>query len=85
VFAVAALVGSIANSGYNSHENRAPEARIVLAALASLVGFAAVCVAVQRLVGRGGRVGWLGGLLLTWATALLIFVWMVVVLGSGPL
>jgi hypothetical protein len=85
VIAGAALVGSVSESRYDSHENRAPEARIAVAAIATVVGLAAVSVAVQRLRGRQGRVGLFGGLVLIAATVLLIALWGIVTLASGPL
>jgi hypothetical protein len=85
VIAGVALVASISGSRYDAHENRAPEARIAVAAIATVVGLAAVSVAVQRLRGRQGRVGLFGGLSLIAATVLLIAVWWIVVLMSGPL
>jgi hypothetical protein len=85
LLAVGALVQSIADSNYDAHENRAPEARIVLATLATVAGLATVSAAIERLRGRPGRVGPLGGLLLTLTTALMIFLWGITVLASGPL
>jgi hypothetical protein len=79
----AALVESISESRYDAHENRAPEARIAVAAIATAVGLAAVTVAVQRLGGREGRLGLLAGLVL--ATFLLIAFDAIITLASGPL
>ena len=55
VLAGAALTGSIANSSYDATENRAPEARIAIAAIATILGLAAIGVAVQRLRRRQAR------------------------------
>ena len=81
----AGLVGGILNSGYDPHENRAPEVRIAVAAVATEVGLAAVVVVVKRLLGGEGRGGLLAGLWLTAATALLIALLAIVDLASGPL
>lgn len=78
-----ALVESISESRYDAHENRAPEARIAIAAIATVVGLAAVTVAVQRLRGREGRLALLVGLVL--ATLLLIALDAIITLASGPL
>jgi hypothetical protein len=85
LIAGAGLVGSIANSGYDPHEDRAPEARIAVAALATAVGLAAVTVAVRRLRGAEGRRGLLTGLCLTAATVMLIALLALVDIASGPL
>jgi hypothetical protein len=83
VVAGAALAGSIANSSYDATENRAPEARIAIAVIATALGLAATGVAVQRLRGREIR-RWLAGAPLLWASVLLIALWCVVTLASGP-
>jgi drug/metabolite transporter (DMT)-like permease len=81
----AGLVGGVLNASYDPHENRAPEARIVIAAIATAVGLAAVAVVVKRLRGAEGRGGLLAGLLLTAATVVLIALLVIVDLASGPL
>ena len=80
-----ALIGSVSSSGYDPHENRAPEVRIIIAALAAAVGFAAVRVATRRVRGRSARQGPLGTLSLSAVTILLIVLWGIVVMASGPL
>jgi hypothetical protein len=82
VIAGAALAGSIANSSYDATENRAPEARIAIAAIAVVLGLAAIGVAVQRLRRRETR-RWLVSAPLLWASVLLIALWFVVTLASG--
>ena len=77
-----ALVASISESSYDATENRAPEARIAVAAIATAVGLAAVTVAVQRLRGREGRLGLLVVLVL--ATFMLIALDAIITLASGP-
>jgi hypothetical protein len=81
VVAGAALAASIEHSSYDATENRAPAARIAIAAVATALGLAAVWVAVQRLRGREAHL-WVSGVLL-WASILLIAVWYVVTLQSG--
>jgi drug/metabolite transporter (DMT)-like permease len=83
--ACAGLVGGILNASYDSHENRAPEARIAIAGIAMAVGLATVAVVVKRLRGGEGRGGLLAALLLTAATVLLIALLVIVDLTSGPL
>ncbi|MFI5142726.1 MAG: hypothetical protein ACHQHM_01710 [Thermoanaerobaculales bacterium] len=85
LIAGAGLVGGILNSGYDSHENRAPEVRIAVAAVATAVGLAAVTVAAKRLRGGEGRRGLLTGLCLTAATVMLIALLGIVDLASGPM
>jgi cell division protein FtsW (lipid II flippase) len=75
------LVASISESSYDATENRAPEARIAVSAIATVVGLVAVTVAVQRLRGREGRLGTLAGLVL--ATVLLIALEGIITLASG--
>ncbi len=85
LLAGASLVGGILNARYDPHENRAPAARIAIAAIVTAVGLAAVAVVVKRLRGAEGRGGLLAGLLLTAATVLLIALLAIVDLASGPL
>jgi Na+/melibiose symporter-like transporter len=77
------LVGAISES--NSEENRAPAARIAIAAIALLVAVITLVVVVQHLRGKPVRISLKGGLILTWVTVLLIFVGVVVGLASGRL
>jgi hypothetical protein len=85
LIAGAGLADAITHPTYDPHENRAPEARIALAAVALAVGLAAVSVPVQRLRGKHGRVGLTAGLILTLTTLLLIFLLVIVDIASGPL
>jgi hypothetical protein len=78
----AALATSIVNSSYDANENRAPEARIAIAAIATALGLATVSVAVRRLRGQEPRLWLLSGLLLC-ASVLLIALWIVVTIASG--
>jgi hypothetical protein len=82
--AAAELAASISHSAYDSHENRAPEARIVVAGLAVLVGLSAIYPAVARLRRRQGRttISWIA---LAVLTAFLVVAQALVVLASGPL
>jgi hypothetical protein len=82
VVAGAALAGSIAHSSYDATENRAPDARIAIAAIATALGLAAIGVAVQRLRGQEAW-RWLASAPLLWASVLLIALWCVVTLASG--
>jgi hypothetical protein len=75
------LVASVSESSYDATENRAPEARIAVAAIATAVGLGAVTVAVQRLRGREGRLGLLAGLVL--ATVVLIVLEGIITLATG--
>jgi hypothetical protein len=77
-----ALADSIAHSSYDATENRAPEARIAIAAIATALGLAAVSVAVQRMRGREARL-WPASALLSCASVLLIALWALVTLASG--
>jgi hypothetical protein len=81
VIAGGTLVASVSESSYDATENRAPEARIAVAAIATAVGLAAVTAAVQRLRGREGRLALLAGLVL--ATVLLIALEGIITLASG--
>jgi predicted aconitase len=65
-----ALAGSIANSPYHATENRAPEARVAIAATANGLGSVAIGVAVQRLRGRDAR-WWFASAPLWWGSVLL--------------
>lgn len=85
LWAGASLVGSILNSGYDPHEDRAPAARIAIAAIAAAVSLAAVATVVKRLRGADGQEGLLAGLLLSAAAVLLIVLLAIVDLASGPL
>jgi hypothetical protein len=79
------VVGATVHSSYDPHENRAPAGRIVIAALALVVAVAAAGVAIQRLRGTNGKLGLGGGLALTCATVLLLFLLGLVEIASGPL
>jgi len=81
VIAGGMLVAGISESSSDATENRAPEARIAVAAIATVVGLAAVTVALKRLRGREGRLGMLAGLVL--ATVLLITLEGIITLASG--
>jgi hydrogenase-4 membrane subunit HyfE len=85
VIAGTVLVESIANSGYDAEENRAPEARIIVAAIATVLASAGISVVVQRLRGQHALLGAVGALLLTAATVVWIALFWVVQLLSGPL
>jgi hypothetical protein len=82
---LAALIGSILEGGYDPHLNRAPAARIVIAALGLLVVLGALEAAVGELRGRRSRVGRGTGLALTILTIPMILLDMIVSLASGPL
>lgn len=81
--AAAGLVSAISESG--SEENRAPEARIAIAAVATASALTAAFVMFRHLSGKPTRIGVAGGLLLTATTVLLVFLLVVVDLVSGPL
>jgi hypothetical protein len=83
VIATATLVATVVHSAYDSHENRAPDARIVVAAAATIVAFTAVVGAVRMVAGGGRRVWKLGAIWIT-AVLLLALEW-VIDLASGPL
>jgi len=78
-----ALGSSIANSGYDDQQNRAPVLRIALAAAAFLVALAALRVAVKRLC--GGQPSNIAAALLVVLTLALIFLYTIVAIASGPL
>ena len=84
IIAGAGLVGAVSESSY-SEENRSPEARIVIAAIAFSVASVALAVAIRHLRGKPGRLGLVRGLSLNVLTMLLIFLLIVVSLLSGPL
>jgi hypothetical protein len=77
-------VVSIVHSNYDATENRAPGARIVIAALATAVALSGVRVAVVRLRGRGGGPSAPAGLLLSAAYFVLVLLDAIVTLASGP-
>ena len=79
------FIGSVSESSYDAHTNRAPEGRIAIAALALVIALSAIWTAIRRLRGKPGRVGLGAGLMLTATAALLILLLIVVELASGPL
>jgi hypothetical protein len=86
LLAGASLVGGILNAGYDPHENRAPAARIAIAAIATAVGLAAVgCCREAAARRRGARraAGW--PLADRSDGVLLIALLAIVDLASGPL
>jgi hydrogenase-4 membrane subunit HyfE len=85
VIAGAGLVDSIANSGYDAQENRAPEARIIVAAIATVLALAGIGVILQRLRRQQALLGPVGALLLTAATVVWIGLFWVVEILTGPL
>lgn len=85
VIAGEALIASVSNSHYDSHQNRAPGLRIVAAAAALLAALTCT-VAAGRWLRRqhGGDAGLHTGLLLGF-TVLLLLTYGVVGLATGPL
>lgn len=83
VIATATLVTTVVHSAYDSQENRAPEARIVVAAAATIVAFIAVVGAVRMVGGDRRRVWKLGAMWIT-AVLLLALEW-VIELATGRL
>ncbi len=80
-----ALGSSIANSGYDDQQNRAPVLRIALAAAAFLVALAALRVAVKRLRRLDRQPSNITAALLVALTLVLIFLYTIVAIASGPL
>jgi hypothetical protein len=77
VTAGVALAYSVVHSSY-SGENRAPEVRIVVAALALVAGLAAVSAALRQRLDRGGRAWLLAGGLMFLSSLLLVALWVIV-------
>jgi len=85
LLAAAELVSGIVHSAYDAHENRAPAARIVLAALTLTASLLAATAVFQRL--RGGkhplRLG--GSIAVTVLAVLLLLLLGLADIASGPL
>jgi hypothetical protein len=79
------LLDVLVHAGYDSQENRAPAARIVVAAVALVVALAAETVAIRRLRGTEGKAGLGAWLALTGATVLLLFLLGLVILATSRL
>jgi len=79
-----ALVASV-NSGYDSHENRAPDLRIAFAAAALLTGVASVVAALRWLRRPGQRSPAARTAVLIAGTVTLLIVYALVALATGPL
>lgn len=84
LLAGAVLGESIADSNYDATENRAPGARIAIAALATVLALSGLGVAVARLRGRRGGPSAPTGLLLSATYVLLVVLYGIVRLASGP-
>jgi hypothetical protein len=85
LIALADLVASIANGHYDAHFNRSPGALIVIAAIGAVVSLAALSAAIGVARRQPGRIGLRAGVGLTAATLVLILLYAVVSLASGPL
>jgi hypothetical protein len=81
--AAAGLIDASIHSTYDASENRAPAARIAIAALAVCTAVVAIAFIVRQLRGRPG-LGIVAGAALTATTALLIVLFWAVELASGP-
>jgi peptidoglycan biosynthesis protein MviN/MurJ (putative lipid II flippase) len=77
------VTASIVHSGYDPHEDRAPAARIVVAAMALCAGLSAFGSAAQRVRGRRGLSGF-AEVILTTSTLMLVLLWGAVALATGP-
>ncbi len=80
-----ALGSSIANSGYDDQQNRAPPPRIALATAAFLVALAALCLAVKGLRRPDRQPSNIAAALLVALTLVLILLLTIVAIASGPL
>ncbi len=80
-----ALWSSIANSGYDDQQNRAPLLRIAVAAAALLVALASLRLAIKRLRCPNGKPSNIDAALLAALTVVLIFLSAIVAIASGPL